>query len=143
MAKVTDKDRLVLFLNDNYDLVGCSMKVLCINLAKVNNGTFRNMNKPCPYTDLLDMWEQKINYLDKVYWTNVKRGKEMTGLQRLYYDLAILLNRYDKYLQHKENIKRTQEDRIAIKDTINYSQFGVTQNSQESSLNINDILGEI
>ena len=72
-----------------------------INLDKVYKGTYKNLNRPVPVEDLFDMWQQKMNYLNKVAEQNMQKGKKMEGMGRINYDLAILLSKYDSYCEWK------------------------------------------
>lgn len=78
-------------------------------LESIYKGTFQRLNKPCPPEDLLDMWIQKKPYLDKVALRNQQKGMEMSTEQRINYDLAILLSKYDDYLAWKNKMKNSQE----------------------------------
>lgn len=79
-----------------------------VKLDSIYTGTYKNLNRPVPPEDLLDMWKQKRKYLNKVAEQNRQRGKELLGIDRVNYDLGILLSRYDAYLKWKE------EQQIAI-----------------------------
>lgn len=78
-------------------------------LESIYKGTFQRLNKPCPPEDLFDMWMQKKPYLDKVALRNQQKGMEMSTEQRINYDLAILLSKYDDYLAWKNKMKNSQE----------------------------------
>ena len=51
-------------------------------MDSVYKGTMKKLNKPVPPEDLLDMWKQKRNYLDKVAEQNRKKGNEILGVNR-------------------------------------------------------------
>lgn len=138
--KKTDLDRVVEFIKKNYDLQASSEKVLCINLNKIKNGNFRNISKPCPLSDLLEMWEYKYNYLQKVADTNKRMGKEIKGMALVYYDIAILLNKYDDFLKWREKNQRKQENIISQTEHIDYSRFN---NVNAVNDDLSDILEEI
>lgn len=88
------------FLYSEYN-VSFLPKYFFINLDKVYKGTYKNLNKPVPVEDLLDMWQQKMNYLNKVAEQNRHKGKNIEGIARINYDLAILLSKYDSYCEWK------------------------------------------
>lgn len=48
-----------------------------INLDKVYKGTYKNLTKPVSVEDLFDMWQQKMNYLNKVAEQNRQKGKNI------------------------------------------------------------------
>lgn len=115
-TKVKERDiRLQLsdFIYREYN-VSFLPKHFFINLDKVYKGTYKNLNKPVPVEDLFDMWQQKMNYLNKVAEQNRQKGKKMEGMGRINYDLAILLSKYDSYCEwkvkkaaEKQELKRT------------------------------------
>ena len=107
--KNTVKDQLYDFISDMYD-ISFFPTFFYIKMNEVYKGTYKGLKKSVPPEDLLDMWEQKKNYLLKVYERNRSHGKEIEGLQRVYYDLAILLSKYDSYLNWKDKQKIAQSD---------------------------------
>ena len=42
------------------------------------------------------MWQRKMDYLKQTYEYNKTHGKDMYGANRVCYDLAILINKYDR-----------------------------------------------
>ena len=102
--KKSTKNELYEFLFDMYD-ISYFPQYFYIKMDSVYKGTMKNLNKPVPPEDLLDMWKQKRNYLDKVAEQNRKKGNEISGVNRVNYDLAILLSKYDSYLKWKEQQK--------------------------------------
>ena len=121
-----------------------------IKMDSVYKGTYKNLNRPVPPEDLLDMWKQKRNYLDKVAEQNRKKGTEITGVNRVNYDLAILLSKYDAYLDWKEkqqiaiaeinNSKKRCIEKIEYTDVVR--PINVKQNTN-TTIDINSILDEI
>lgn len=119
-------------------------------MDSVYKGTYKNLNRPVPPEDLLDMWKQKRNYLDKVAEQNRKKGTEITGVNRVNYDLAILLSKYDAYLDWKEkqqiaiaeinNSKKRCIEKIEYTDVVR--PINVKQNTN-TTIDINSILDEI
>ena len=121
-----------------------------IKMESIYKGTCKNLNRPVPPEDLLDMWKQKRNYLDKVAEQNRKKGTEITGVNRVNYDLAILLSRYDAYLKWKEqqkiavaeinDSKKRSIEKIEYTDVVRPS--GKKQSGNEI-IDINSMLDEI
>lgn len=119
-------------------------------MESIYKGTCKNLNRPVPPEDLLDMWKQKRNYLDKVAEQNRKKGTEITGVNRVNYDLAILLSRYDAYLKWKEqqkiavaeinDSKKRSIEKIEYTDVVRPS--GKKQSGNEI-IDINSMLDEI
>jgi hypothetical protein len=135
------------FIKIQYDTTAIPWKILC----KVYNGTYKNLTKPIPPEDLLDMWTQKIDSLNKIAERNRKSGNEITGIGRISYDLAILTNKYDGYLNWKEQqriaLVEQKQKRQEENNSINYENINMAviknNNTQNNTLNINDILDEI
>ena len=97
-------------------------------MDSIYKGTFKGLSKPVPPEDLLDMWQQKKNYLSRVAEQNRKKDKDIYGINRINYDLAILLSKYDSYLAWKEEqrqalvfeveAKKKDIEKIEYKDVI-------------------------
>lgn len=105
------------WLHDAYGMNGISFsKGLCVYLAKVNNGSYASYRSKIPYDDLLDMWQRKWNYLEK---QNAKEPK--TGEQRIYYDLSIILSKYDSYLAWKMEQEAERIEKENRANEIEYS----------------------
>ena len=121
-----------------------------IKMDSVYKGTYKNLNRPVPPEDLLDMWRQKRNYLDRVAEQNRKKGTEISGVNRVNYDLAILLSRYDAYLKWKEqqelavaevnDSKKRSIERIEYTDVIRPSS---NKQTNKTGIDINSMLDEI
>ena len=96
------------------------------------------------------MWKQKRNYLDKVAEQNQKKGMEISGVNRVNYDLAILLSRYDAYLKWREQQKiavaETNESKKRSVERIEYTDV-IRPNSNKqinkSDVDITSMLDEI
>ena len=152
-AKVTEKKKstkneLYEFLFDMYD-ISYFPQYFYIKMDSVYKGTMKNLNKPVPPEDLLDMWKQKRNYLDKVAEQNRKKGNEILGVNRVNYDLAILLSKYDSYLKWKEQqkiaiaeldeSKKRSIEKIEYTDVARPKRVGTSNNK----VDINSMLDEI
>lgn len=113
-----------------------------INLDKVYKGTYKNLTKPVPVEDLLDMWQQKIDYLNKVAKRNRQMGKKIEGMARINYDLAILLSKYDSYCEwkakkasEKQELKQSMTSQtIKITNLIAPKSAAINNNSDISSI---------
>lgn len=71
-------------------------------LAQVYNGTFRKGVMPIPASHLFEMWKKKMPFLKKIYQKNILQGKQFEPEQRIIYDLAILVGKYDSFLKWKK-----------------------------------------
>lgn len=122
-------------------------KYFFINLDKVYKGTYKNLTKPVPVEDLWDMWKRKMPYLQKVNDKNVRMGKKIDGMARINYDMAIVLSKYDSYLEWKEQQQqalleeaRKKEQIVDYDKVYNNAQPVSKKNTQ---LNIDSIIDEI
>lgn len=117
-----------------------------MKLQSIYKGELNNMSEPIPVDDLLYMWKSKMDYLNKTYEYNKEHGKDMVGIQRISYDLAILLNKYDSYKRWKEKQNAIHEQQ---KKTVEeHKQSKAIQKIQPKSQhqeddNIDDIIDEI
>lgn len=146
--KKSTKNELYEFLFDMYD-ISYFPQYFYIKMDSVYKGTMKNLNKPVPPEDLLDMWKQKRNYLDKVAEQNRKKGNEILGVNRVNYDLAILLSKYDSYLKWKEQqkiaiaeldeSKKRNIEKIEYTDVARPKRVGASNNK----VDINSMLDEI
>ena len=146
--KKSTKNELYEFLFDMYD-ISYFPQYFYIKMNSVYKGTMKNLNKPVPPEDLLDMWKQKRNYLDKVAEQNRKKGNEILGVNRVNYDLAILLSKYDSYLKWKEQqkiaiaeldeSKKRNIEKIEYTDVARPKRVGASNNK----VDINSMLDEI
>ena len=121
-------------------------KYFFINLDKVYKGTYKNLTKPVPVEDLWDMWKRKMPYLQKVN-KNIRMGKKIDGMARINYDMAIVLSKYDSYLEWKEQQQQALLEEARKKEqTVDYDK--VYNNAQPVSkkntqINIDSIIDEI
>jgi len=78
-------------------------------IGQIVNGSFKGMRSGISYFELKEMFVLMRKYLDNMYAKNNSKGNYFkTELDRLNYDLAIIINNYDKYKKHKtetSNIK--------------------------------------
>lgn len=142
------KDELYEFLFDMYE-ISYFPKYFYIKMNSIYNGTFKNLNKPVSAEDLLDMWKQKRNYLNRVSEQNKKKGLEISGVNRVNYDLAILLSKYDAYLTWKEQQKIAITESNDLKkrsvDKIEYTDVARPKraNISNDKIDISSMLDEI
>ena len=93
--------------------------------------------------------QEERNYLDKVAEQNRKKGNEILGVNRVNYDLAILLSKYDSYLKWKEQqkiaiaeldeSKKRSIEKIEYTDVARPKRIGTFDNK----VDINSMLDEI
>lgn len=137
MTKKTEKNvkrQLTDFIYKKYN-VSFLPKYFFINLDKVFKGTYKNLRRPVPVEDLFEMWRMKMDSLDKIAERNRKLGKNMNGIQRINYDLAILLSKYDSYLEWKSQKESEQLER---RESINSQTIEITNRNIPTLSNQND-----
>lgn len=141
MKKVTQK-QVTDFIFAQYDIT-LLPKYFYMQLAKIPKGTYKGQGKPIPFDDLLDMWERKMPYLNKTYQKNCDKGKRIDGIARIMYDIAILMSKYDSYLEWKSmnETQKTTEITVARTEKIDYK--NVTNIEENKNNDVNDILDDI
>ena len=112
---IIHKDLLNYFLCDHYGLLIIPSS-FWTKIEQIRNGTWKSLIIGIPVEDILGMWEMYVDELDKIAYYNKSHGKEMTSEQRLNYDLAILLNKYNEY---KEKKRKEDLEVIRIQEEIN------------------------
>ena len=129
------------YIKDTYD-ISSFPKNFYIKLAEINNGTYRDMSEGISYEDLLFMFNRKQQYLNKINNKNNSIGKEIKGISRVNYDLAIIIGLYDEYKEWKRKKSMLQlseeiEDKSVIK--IDCKKINpVKSNDEEDILDILD-----
>ena len=145
--KKTAASELYDFISDMYSITYLP-KYFFSFMTSVYKGTYKNLNRPVPPEDLLDMWKQKKKYLLRQAEYNKKKGKDITGISQVYYDLAILLGKYDAYLKWKEQQKLAQADakeqRIKNIEFVEYKDVSPQRHSKKNNtVDISSMLDEI
>lgn len=109
------------FLYEQYNLSSLP-KYFFMNLQKIYKGEYsKNLRKPIPCEDLFDMWQKKMDYLNRQNEYNKEHGKELYGVQRVQYDLAILINKYDSYRAWKDKQTAIHEQEKSFKAQTSYT----------------------
>lgn len=107
------KDELYKFIQNMYNIVVIP-NYFFIKMDSIYKGTYKGLAKGIPAYHLLDMWRQKQQYLLRVYANNCSKGKQLDGIGRVNYDLAILLNLYDSYLNWRNSVEAQSEQEHTI-----------------------------
>ena len=110
VSEVFDEYDVNEFLRENY-------KIQDINafytryLKPLYHGTYKKYEDLIILpSHLLEMWKTKIGTLNKMYQRNIKNGKSFTVTQHLAYDLAVLIGKYDSFLEWKNKQKVLEHD---------------------------------
>ena len=113
--RANDKKEFFDYVSYKYN-IAVFPKYFFTKVAAINNGTHVSVNKAIPYDDLLFMFKKQESYLDKVRMRNTTLNKELQGIESLNYDLAVIVNLYDSFLEWKhkqaiiESANRQSED---------------------------------
>lgn len=142
------KDDIFQFIKENYSVSVVPSRIFT-KLSDIYNGTYKGLTRCIPPEDILDMWQQKMNFLIKTKMKNIASGKEMSEADQINYDISVLINMYDKYLKWKEQNKiLSQQDNkvdIDILKTVNLdklSKIAQTQ-SQKDEDDMDSLLDEL
>lgn len=138
------KNHLYMWIHKAYDLTFIP-KYFYQKMAGVFDGTGMGLSKPIPVEHIFDMWRRKKKELDKINNRKKRIGSAIEGTNRLNYDLAVLLGKYDGYLRWKEkqeaasyNRKMEMEKR---RDAISYKK--IARNKVAEKNDISEILESI
>ena len=80
-------------------------------MVSIFNGTYNGLKSPISPDDLLDMFFQKQQGLDKLAMTKW-HSNQPTPINRIYYDLAVLMSKYSSYTQWKKTKEIEKADAI-------------------------------
>lgn len=142
------RSKFIEYIRDEYG-VSSIPNHFYIKLASINNGTYKGLEEGIPYEDLLYIFKRKQKYFNSVYLRNTSKGKEITGISRVSYDLAIAINLHDEYKQWKRKQQILASDNIQqeIKEEtekhiekINFNNIKVDKNNDDD---ISDILDDL
>ena len=141
------RKRLTDWLYKTYDITFLPNRFY-IKLDEIYKGTYKNLSCSISPSVLLDMWQRKINYLNKVNFNNKNKGKIMDKQQRINYDLSILLSKYDSYLNWIKEQKLIQEEieKDSHNQKINYKNLSINNKKEKEEtkkINIDNIIDEI
>ena len=140
-----DRDLFVEYIKEAYEIVGVLPQKFYTLVAKANNGTYKNLSVGISYAELLDMFKRKRGYLERVYNKNLANGKSFTFYQRFAYDLAIICDKYDDYLNWKQ--KQKVLETVALKEVedsknkIDYSK--IKEQKSNDDMDISSVLDDL
>ena len=132
------------YLKETYNVMELP-KSLYSKLAQINSGNFKNYKIAIPYEDLLDMFKRKQKFLSKLYANNVAKGKEMTAIQRINYDISVIIGKYEDYLKWKSNQKLLENEINNNNNEIkvDYTKLNNTVKNVENETDILSILDDL
>lgn len=110
-------------------------------LSRIYNGEIQGMDNGIPPLHLYDMWERKIGYLNKIANNNITKGKEMSKTERILYDLSVLVNKYDSYLEwaNKQRILECDKEIIHSTDVVSKIDISNLEKNNKEIKNDDDI----
>lgn len=113
------KTKIYKLISENYDL-NIIPKNFFYKLNNILNGTYPGVLKPIPIEHIYDMWRRKIPMLNSINNRNISMGKVLSKSERINYDLSILINKYDDYLNFitKQKILKSEERKKESSDLI-------------------------
>lgn len=135
------------FIRESYEVIDTS-NIYVRHLKPLYNGTSKKyVDVQIPPQHLIEMWRTKISYLQKIYQRNIANGKEFTPTQRVLYDLAVLVGKYESFLEWKNKQIVLESDagdseKCEHKDKIDYTNIK-PKKSSECVEDIDDILNDI
>lgn len=142
-------DKLYDFIYKEYN-VSTLPQYVFMQITSLYKGEYtKNTKEPLQISifDLYDMWKRKMDYLKQTYEYNKTHGKDMYGANRVCYDLAILINKYDSYKRWKEKQNAIHEQEKALAEQTKkmkaIRQTKSIQTPSENEIDISDIIDEI
>ena len=91
------------------------------------------------------MFKRKQKFLSKLYANNVAKGKEMTAIQRINYDISVIIAKYEDYLKWKSNQKLLENEINNNNNEIkvDYTKLNNTVKNVENETDILSILDDL
>lgn len=124
LENIIYKNHLYKYLMQHYDVV-MFPNYIYQKLEKIFIGEYKNMSRNIPPAHLLDMFQRKMEYLDKLY-----HKEKLDGVARVNYDLAVLIGKYNGYLEFIEREKQEIVETVEFlkKKKINISTISRKEN---------------
>ena len=139
-----NRDDIYNHLLDNYDIVEVPGTVFT-RLDSVITGTYGRKSKPIDYADFVACWRDGHTTLNKINRNNKIAGKNITGVARINYDLAVVLKHFPQWRKKQEKLKaerieaeRAQREAVRI----NYDSMQRTEIKHEGLDDISALLDE-
>ena len=138
------RDDIYNHLLDNYDIVEVPRSVF-VKLDAVITGTYGRKSKPIDYADFVACWRDGQKTLNKINRNNKIAGKNIEGINRINYDLAVVLKHFPQWRKKQEKLKverieaeRAQREAVRI----NYDNMQRTEIKHEGLDDISALLDE-
>lgn len=139
-----NRDDIYNHLLDNYDIVEVPGTVFT-RLDAVITGTYGRKSKPIDYADFVACWRDGQTTLNKINRNNRIAGKNIEGVHRINYDLAVVLKHFPQWRKKQEKLKAERIEaekaqREAVR--INYDKMIRTEIKHEGLDDISALLDE-
>ena len=139
-----NRDDIYNHLLNNYDIVEVPGAVFT-RLDAVITGTYGRKSKPIDYADFVACWRDGQTTLNKINRNNKIAGKNIEGVNRINYDLAVVLKKFPQWRKKQEKLKaerieteRAQREAVRI----NYDNMVRTEIKHEGLDDISALLDE-
>lgn len=103
VTEAVSKDNIDRLFKKHYD-VSLIPQYIYVKLDSIYKGTYKGQAEPISPDELLDILERKMDYLDK----NAAK-KNLSGVSRINYDLAVAIGSYKSYKEWKTSMLAEQE----------------------------------
>lgn len=141
LKELRDKEKFLNWIMDYYD--GSLPTYFLKKLQSVRDGTYEGIPEPIDYSTLLDIYQHMAKYLNKLA---VKKNFQKT-VQRMNYDLAVVIGNYGDYKKYKKkqraNIELKSNLDNLIKEQERINQFTKTVKKNKDTFNLADVLEDI
>ena len=105
------KKKVADFIKESYDIT-ILPKSIYTRLSDIYTGKYKDLSEGIPPQYLYDMWKRSLNFLNGTANRNKAKGNNMTAMQRVIYDIAILTNKYDSYKKWLEKQKILAAEKV-------------------------------
>lgn len=127
------KNHMYKYFQQKYDIVLIPNQFF-MKMESIFDGSFNGLRQPIPPEHILDMFQRGDVILSSIFYKN-----KIEGISKLNYDLAVLLGKYEKYLEWiKTQEEKNKEIIHSGKEKINLEVISARKENKESSSNILD-----
>lgn len=113
------KDKIYKFILANYSINVVPSSIFT-RLDAIYSGTYKGLfGTQIKPSELLEMWNKMMRKLNQINADNITKGKILDPIPRIYYDLAILVSKYDSYCRwrDKQVLMAQNEKQRAVVDS--------------------------
>lgn len=132
------KDKFLTWIKNYYDssLPSYFLK----KVHSIRKGTYELVNEPIDYETLLDIYQLMANYLNK----NAARKQFKSIVQRMNYDLAVVIGNYGDYKRYKEKqlLESKQKEEVIRKIQEEMSRSNKKMNTN-NEFSLSDVIDDI